>query len=265
MCLKNIRNFKNNVFDKWSTTTKISIIIIGVVLPLGLFFWNEYSSQQKHQEIINLTEKQHETMINECFKTIKNLTGFRDFVCNDVNATTKCLNYPEEANGSLLINECDSIYLAASDFSGYGYIVTTMFKPLWNADGKVHYLIDIVKDLESNRISLFTENNMLKLRIYQSNGIDTTIKTGIENWNNEEWYLIEIKWFKISGNVFLNVNYNEIGLILEDMQIDLKDSKLFLGSESRGTNQADGYFDFIAIDKYTYPEPTVTLGPEISV
>lgn len=258
-----IRRFKL-IYEKWAPTNKIFfwLAIIAIILTIILFFWSEQTSQQQHQESMNLTEKEYMLMMKECFDVIKNLTNFNNFTCQDINATKECLNQLELVNHTLLINECDSI-ARLFNFSENGYAVGIEFKPLWYPDGKIHYMLDIFTEyLERDRVSLFTENDVLKLRVYLSNGTEITVKTDIEGWINSQWHSIEIKWYKGTGNVFLDVDSNEIGYVIQDMQIDLQNSKLFLGSDIESRNQADGYFDNFTIRSFSYPEPTATMiGP----
>ena len=200
--------------------------------------------------------------MKKCFEVINNLTKFRNFTCTEIKTTVSCKNNPTIIDGTLLIDKCDSIYRKIN-LTEDGYRIITRFKPLWNPDNKTYYILDVSKGLENNRISLFTENNFLKLRIYQDNGTEVTIKKRIDkfglDWKNTEWYRIEMRWWKPSGKIFLNVNGKDVvGVIVGKINLNLKNAKLFLGSDMNGENQAFGYFDYIVVAKYVYPELTIT-------
>lgn len=252
--------------------------VLCIVLPLIIssiyFFLGNYYCQQQTEELMNLTTQQHEEememskqMLDICTRALEQNPNFTDYKCNPETKVTKvCLNNPTIEDGAILIDECDSIYEAIS-LTEEGYRIMTKFKPQWNPDNKIHYLLDVSTGLENNRISLFTENNFLKLRVYQEDGTETTIKTRIDNlgldWESDEGYNIEIKWFKPSGNIFLDVNHKTVvESSIGKMHINLEQSKLFLGSDIKGRNQADGYFDYIAVAKYVYPEPKGYIGEE---
>ena len=261
--MKLIEKFKK----KYKERLWFRLFIWGIIVSLIFFILEDLSCQQQTEKIVNLTTKQYNEMMNKCFDTIQNLTILKNFTCTEPKiATITCMNNPKIVNNSLLIDGCDSIY-KMMNLSDEGYSAVIIFKSIWYPDNDIHYLLDISKDLESNRISLFTENNFLKLRIYQENGTETTLKIRIDNlgfnWNNNEWYRIEIKWFKPSGQVFLNINYNDVAEdVLGKIELDLQQTKLFLGSDAKGKNQADGFFNYIFVTQYIYPEPTYTIEHE---
>lgn len=248
--------------------------VLSIILPLIFFFLGNYYCQQQTEELMNLTAQQHEEemkmskqTLDICTQALQQNPDFANYTCNPETKVTKvCLNNPTIEDGTILMDECDSIYKAIS-LNEEGYRIMTKFKPQWNPDNRIHYLLDVSAGLENNRISLFTENNFLKLRVYQEDGTETTIKTRIDNlglnWKSDEWYNIEVKWFKPSGNIFLDVNHKTVAEdIIGEMHINLEQSKLFLGSDMKGRNQADGYFDYTAVAKYIYPEPKVYIGEE---
>ena len=248
-------------------------IILPLVFSLIFFFLENYYCHLQTEELINLTTQQHKEemkmtkqMLNICTQTLQQSPKFANYTCNPETKITKvCLNNPTIEDGTILIDECDSIYTPIS-FNEEGYRIMVKFKPQWNPDNKVHYLLDVSAGLENNRISLFTENNFLKMRVYQKDGTETTIKTRIDelglNWKSDEWYNIEVRWFKPSGNIFLDVNHKTVAEdIIGEIHINLDQSKLFLGSDNKGGNQADGYFDYMGVVKY-YPELKVYIGEE---
>ena len=190
------KNKMISYFKKWR--------VLSIILPLIFFFLGHYYCQQQTEELMNLTAQQHEEemkmskqMVGICTQALQQNPKFTDYKCNPETKVTKvCLNNPTIEDGTILIDECDSIYKAIS-LNEEGYDIMTKFEPQWNPDNRIHYLLDVSAGLENNRISLFTENNFLKLRVYQQDGTETTIKTRIDNlglnWKSDEWYNIEVK------------------------------------------------------------------------
>ncbi|UZE91807.1 MAG: hypothetical protein IB616_03445 [Methanosarcinales archaeon] len=242
-----------------SAKYKAWVVISVIVIPLIFFCADQLLSRQQHQEVM---EKLQE--MEELWSKSAEDTNFQDYNIYESSSPT-ATKPPTIIDSSVLIDESSFAIYKTISLSGDGYAVGTKFKPLWNPDGRVHYLLDISNGLENNRVSLFTENNFLKLRIYQEDGTETTIKSRIDDWQNDKWYTTEIKWHNPTGNLFLDVNgANVAKASLGELEMNLDEARLFLGSNMNGGNQADGYFDYIYVRKFVYPEPTVIVGAEES-
>ncbi|MCD6590360.1 MAG: hypothetical protein J7K72_00110 [Candidatus Aenigmarchaeota archaeon] len=62
-----------------------------------------------------------------------------------------------------------------------------------------------------------------------------------------------------SGYIFLGVNERRISNVVNLTKLNLVNVTLFLGSDISKQNQAEGYFDYIFIRKYIFPEPLIHI------
>lgn len=188
-----------------------------------------------------------------------------NFTCNsDIESTKTCMNNVTIINGMIFIDNCDSIY-AKMNIIDDGNVILTKFKPTFNLDDTIHYILDLSNDLERNRISLFIENRYLKLRVYNNDGTEITIKYKLEVWENENFYDFKIQFYKPTGHLFLRINNKVVAsTVFNQIDLDLINSKLYLGSDVNGENQAEGYFKYSMIGIYHYPEPIYSFGAEES-
>ena len=171
-------------------------------------------------------------------------------------------------NGAVFIDKC-SFLCRDFAFNENGYSIRIKFKSSWfNSNDKIHYLLDVGESLETNRISLYEENNYLKFRIYSNNNKEYILKMDLKNvdWKDEmlsdEWNVIEIGYDEKSGHIFLNTNSEMIGTDIPDLKLDVSDSQIFIGADLNKELFAEGYYDYIYVRKYSFPEPTASLGYE---
>ncbi len=184
------------------------------------------------------------------------------------NKPELCASNVTVEDGTMLIDNCDIAY-KKFQFSDAGYAIGIKFKPIWKLNEySTHYLLDIIggNDSEKNRISLYAQNGYLKYSILNKYGTEEhSIKIDLGNnsgWNEQNFNKIEIGWF--GDRMFIDLNGNNNNKVVGNIDLNLGDSFLFLGSNVFGKGQATGYFDFIYARKYVYPEPTAILGQEES-
>lgn len=174
-------------------------------------------------------------------------------------------------DGAVFIDKCSYLYKDYS-FDTDGYAIGIKFRSSWfNAENKVHYLLDIGRYIEKNRVSLYEENNYLKLKICTDDDRDYSIKLNLKdmNWNDEklsdEWNIVEVAWDKNSGHILLNINDKSTSEIIPELKLNMSDSQMFFGTDLNREYFAEGYYDYIYVRKYTFPEPTATLGSEVTL
>ncbi|MFA4957101.1 MAG: hypothetical protein WC556_09055 [Candidatus Methanoperedens sp.] len=180
------------------------------------------------------------------------------------NKPELCASNVTVEDGAMLIDNCDIAYKDLK-LSDSGYAITINFKPLWRIDeSSIHYLFDIINgnNSERNRISLYTQNGYLKYSILNKYGTEEhLIKIDLKNnsgWKEQNFNKIEIGWF--GDRMFIDLNGNNNNKVVGNIDLNLNDSFLFLGSNVFGNDQATGYFDYIYVRKYVYPEPTGQVG-----
>lgn len=292
---RRLKKLEKEKTDKQPSDSKLNLEKIGFIvtiigLLIGAFaFGHQYASSKKFEESqVNQTkivrssiDEQTSTLlplINEsniqygkCVDLIENLSDeFSEFKCPNVEKSDEkqvCISNPTIEAGALRIDECD---VARKEFNIHydGFWLETSFKPLWDKeDYSTHYIIDMIggNSSEKNRISVFSEGGYLKYSISNKDGTQFILKQDITEsgvWNEEGYNKIRINWFV--SRMALIVNSNQIDRAY-NIDVDMKNSYLFLGSRIDGKYQANGLFDYIRGSPYIYPEPTVVLGPEESL
>lgn len=185
-----------------------------------------------------------------------------------------CSNFeqPIIKDGAVFIDKCSYLHRNYS-FDEEGYAVGIRFRSSWfNSDNRVHYLFDIGNSNEENRISLYEENSYLKGRMFLEDNKEYLIKLNLKdvNWRDDklsgDWNKIEMAWDKNSGHILLEVNNIKIEDTIQELSFNLSNSQLFLGTDLNREAFAEGYYDYIYVRRYTFPEPTVSLvEPEESL
>ncbi len=105
----------------------------------------------------------------------------------------------------------------------------------------------------------------MKLRLYNTNGTEITIKYKLDVLENENFYNFKIQFHKPTGHLFLYINNKIVAsTVFNQIDLNLINSKLYLGSDVNGENQAEGYFNYSMIGIYHYPEARYTVGAEES-
>jgi len=181
----------------------------------------------------------------------------------------QCVDYefPRPEGGIIFIGKCSSLYRQIN-LLDKGYAIGIKFLSKWFDEGErsnIHYLLDIGNTKrEGSRISIFVENNLIKYRISTENE-EYILKQNLKNvkWNDyklsDNWNEIEIGWDMRSGYIFLDVNGKKISNVVNFSKLNLANVTLFLGSDISKQNQAEGYFDYIFIRKYIFPEPLIHI------
>ncbi len=216
-----------------------------------------------------LTQKLSEWNVSECSDVVEGLGNkFPQLNCakpNESEYSNKpelCASNVTVKDGAMLIDNCDIAY-QKFHISSDGYAIGINFKPLWKIDEySVHYLLDIISgnDSERNRISLYTQNGYLKYSISNKYGTkENLIKIDLRNnsgWKEQDFNQIQIKWY--GDFMIIDLNGNVRVKVVENNDLNLSDSFLFLGSNVFGVEQATGYFDEDIFGyKYVYPEATI--------
>jgi hypothetical protein len=181
-------------------------------------------------------------------------------------------NKPIIKDGAVFIDKCSYLYRDYS-FDDEGYAIGIGFRSSWfNSDNRVHCLLDIGNSKEENRIFLYEENSYLKGRIFLGDNKEYLIKLNLKdiNWKDDklsgDWNNIEIAWDKKSGHILLEVNNIKIEDTILNLSFNLSNSQMFLGTDLNREAFAEGYYDYIYVRGYTFPEPTISLvGPEESL
>lgn len=252
---------------------------IAIILTIVIFMYQTIESQKSEKNIIDedktseknitnilFTQKLSEWKVSKCSDVVEGLGNkFPELNCaksNEPEYSNKpelCESNLTVENGTMLIDNCDIAYKKLK-LSDSGYAIGINFKPIWKIyQNSSHYLFDIISgnDSERNRISLYTQNGYLKYSIFNKYGTEEhLIKIDLRNssdWKEQNFNKIEIGWF--GDRMFIDLNGNNNNKMVGNIDLNLDDSFLFLGSNVFGNDQATGYFDYIHVRNYVYPEP----------
>ena len=232
-----VKNIKVSAFDVKENITQQT-----VELKIG---------QKEIEELIK-TKKLSDWNISSCSEIVKEFgSKYSDLQCKAPQVN--CESNITIENGSILVNDCDIFYRKIK-FYGSNIAVRVKFKPLWDVeDSSNHYLFDIISggNGESNRISLYTQNGYLKFSIISIEGTEEhVIKMSLKNysvWNESNFNIIDLGWITEKDRMFLRLNGHNYEQTVGDININLSDADLFLGSSIFGGYQANGYFDNLEI------------------
>lgn len=213
----------------------------------------------KHVENVSIDTQNMVRIGNSQLKTVQTFANYLYEISPKSNYPCKPHNLVSE--GYLNIEACDIIFTNKVNFSGNGYQVGLEMIPFWN-ESYTNYILDISGTLqEKNRISLFRENNYVKIRIYDQNGNEQIIKKPFLFHSGENYYIL-LKWNQNVGVVKLDIN--DVSIIEQKMNFTFSsdDWRLYIGSDAQGRNQGVGRYNFIFVAPYGYPEPIVIVGPQ---
>lgn len=279
-------------YKKSGIMMKIGYLLafFAIILTIGIFIYQTVGGGKSEKNIIDegkisenniteilFTQKLSEWNVTNCSDVVEGIGNKFPALNCAKSKESEYSNKPELCesnltvkNGAFLIDNCDIAYKKLK-LSDSGYAIGINFKPIWNLyQNSSHYLFDIINgnDSERNRISLYTQNGFLKYSISNKYGTEEhLIKIDLKNdsgWKEQNFNKIEIGWF--GDRMFVDLNGNNNNKVVGNIDLNLDDSYLFLGSNVFGNDQAIGYFDYIYVRNYVYPEPSwASLGPEQTV
>lgn len=251
---------------------------IAIIITIVIFIYQTIESGKSEKNIIDegkisennitdilFTQKLSEWNVKNCSDVVEGLGNkFPALNCvksNESEYSNKpelCESNPTVENGALLIDNCDIAYQKIK-LSDSGYAIEINFKPIWKIyQNSSYYLLDTISgnDSERNRISLYTQKGFLKYSILNKYGTEEhLIKIDLKNdsyWKEQNFNKIKIGWF--GDRMFIDLNGNNNNKVVGNIDLNLDDAFLFLGSNVFGNDQATGYYNFFLIQNYVYPQ-----------
>lgn len=183
------------------------------------------------------------------FEEFKKILIYQNF--SDYNYVLKCENYtsPKIEDNSVFIDNC-VLMSKQLNMNNDSIGIVTSFRSNWTkSENKIHYIFSVYNEI--NDISIFEENNIIKLK-FISKGDEHILKLPLNEvkWQDgsysKGWNIIRINLIATDNEVQLNVNGVE-KIILLDFEINFSNSTIFLGSSNDNKYFAEGWFQGIAI------------------
>ncbi|MAF37112.1 hypothetical protein CL622_08425 [archaeon] len=174
----------------------------------------------------------------------------------------------ETIEGALFLGKCFDGILVDLVLDNAGYETILEFRSDWDMRNDLqHVILDVIgDDLEKNRITLYREDDYIKLRVISQDNKEFVIRELLSEleWKDQHfsglWNQVRVHWVGNTGRIGLWVNGHEVSSSVKNIDFDLRGTKIVFGSDFEREDFANGYLNYFGIQKFAEPSPIITVG-----